>query len=322
MLGATLSVEVEQALADGRPVVALETSVFAQGLPYPQNLEAHRRMCSAVEQEGAVPAVTAVLRGVVRVGLVEEEIRHIGESHAAKLNAQDLAVALSSGGDGALTVSATVAVAGRLGLRVVATGGIGGVHRGWGESLDISADLGELGRTQVAVVTSGAKSVLDLPATLQVLETQGVPVVGYQTRAMPGFLVHDTGIVLEHQVEDAEHVARLLHAHWEVLGRTTGVVICNPCPREHALDRETVDEAVDRAVHQAEAAGVLGKDVTPFLLRRLDTLTEGASLEANLALLEHNCRVAAGIATAIAAASGTGAGTPAAATGTSLTPSE
>ena len=297
-MAASLAPEVEAAMAEGRPVVALETSVFSQGLPYPQNLEAHRRMRSAVEQEGATPAVIAVLQGVVRVGLVEEEIRHIGESRAAKLNAQDLAVAMAGGGDGALTVSATVAVAHRLGLQVVATGGIGGVHRGWGSSLDISADLAELGRTPVAVVTSGAKSVLDLPATLQVLETLGVPVVGYQTQAMPGFLVYDTGLPLEHSVEDAEQVARLLEAHWGQLGRTSGVVVCNPCPREHALDRETVDEAVQRAVHQAEAAGVHGKDVTPFLLRRLDTLTEGASLQANLALLEHNCRVAAAIATA------------------------
>ena len=296
--GAVLSAEVQHALATGRPVVALETSVFSQGLPYPQNLEAHRRMCLAVEQEGAVPAVIAVLQGVIRVGLVEAEIRQIGESQAQKLNAQDLAVALAAGSDGALTVSATAAVAGRLGLPVVATGGIGGVHRGWRTSLDISTDVGELARTPVAVVTSGAKSVLDLPSTLQLLETLGVPVVGYQTQAMPGFLVHDTGIVLEHRVDDAAHAARLLHAHWHVLGRSSGVVICNPCPREHALDRATVDEAVDRAVHQAEAAGVVGKDVTPFLLRRLDTLTEGASLQANLALLEHNCRVAAAIATA------------------------
>jgi pseudouridine-5'-phosphate glycosidase len=290
--------EVEAAMAEGRPVVALETSVFSQGLPYPQNLEAHRRMRSAVEQEGAVPAVIAVLQGVVRVGLVEEEIRHIGESAAAKLNAQDLAVAIACGGDGALTVSATAAVAYRLGLRVVATGGIGGVHRGWSNTLDISADLAELARTPVAVITSGAKSVLDLPATLQVLETLGVPVVGYQTQVMPGFLVSDTGLVLEHQVEDGAQVARLLQAHWDMLGRSTAVVICNPCPRDHALDRATVDEAVERAVHQAEAAGVSGKDVTPFLLRRLDTLTEGASLQANLALLEHNCRVAAAVATA------------------------
>lgn len=289
---------MEQALSDGRPVVALETSVFSQGLPYPQNLEAHRRMRSAVEQEGATPAVIAVLQGTLRVGLVEEEIRHIGESQAAKLNAQDLAMAVARGGDGALTVSATAVVAHRLGIDVMATGGIGGVHRGWATSLDVSADLAELGRTPVAVVTSGAKSVLDLPATLQVLETLGVPVVGYQTQAMPGFLVCDTGLALEHQVDDPEHAARLLNAHWGVLGRRSGVVICNPCPREHALDRATVDEAVERAVHQAAAAGVHGKDVTPFLLRRLDTLTEGASLQANLALLEQNCRVAAAIAMA------------------------
>ncbi len=295
---ASIAPEVEQALADGRPIVAIETSVFSQGLPYPQNLEAHRRMRSAVEQEGAVPAVIAVLQGVVRVGLVEEEIRQIGESKASKLNTQNLAMAIAGRSDGALTVSATCAVAMRLGLRVVATGGIGGVHRGWQSSLDISADLAELARSPVAVVTSGPKSVLDLPATLQALETLGVPVVGYQTHAMPGFLVADTGTVLEHQVDDADHAARLLHAHWQVLGRTSGVVICNPCPSQHGLDREIVQEAVERAVHQAEAAGVHGKEVTPFLLRRLDTLTEGASLQANLALLEHNCRVAAAIASA------------------------
>ena len=233
---------------------------------------------------------------MVRIGLVEEEIRHIGESKAAKLNTQNLALALASGGDGALTVSATAAVAARLGVRVVATGGIGGVHRGWSTSMDVSADLSELARTPVAIVTSGAKSVLDIPSTLQALETLGVPIVGFQTEAFPGFFVVDTGLVLEHRVDDEGHVARLLDAHWNVLGRSSSVVICNPCPSEHALDRATVEEAVERAVHQASAAGVSGKDVTPFLLRRLDTLTEGASLQANLALLEHNSRVAAKIA--------------------------
>jgi len=295
-----LSEDVAHALEDRRPVVVLESAVLAHGLPYPHNLEAERRMRTAVEAEGVVPATAAILRGTLRVGLIEEEVVRIAESHATKTSARDLAVVMACGQDGALTVSATVAAAHLVGLRLVATGGTGGVHRGWSRSLDISNDLHEMAATPVAVVSSGVKSVLDIASTLERLESLGIPVVGLGTSVMPGFLVRDTGVPLEHRLETPEDCARLLRFHWGLLRRPGGILICNPPPESHALPRELVEEAVDKAVAQADAAGVAGKGVTPFLLRRLDNLTDGSSLDANLALLESNARQAARIAKAAA----------------------
>ncbi len=297
-----LSDEVAAAVEAGRPVVVLESSVIAHGLPYPKNLEAERRMRAAVEAEGVVPAVAAVLRGTLRIGLVEKEVLRLADGHAAKASVRDLAAVMAQGVDGALTVSATVAAAHLAGLRLVATGGTGGVHRGWSQSLDVSNDLFEMARTPVAVVASGVKSVLDIRPTLERLETLGVPVVGFGSREMPGFLFRDTGVQLEHVVDGPEACARLLDVHWDVLRRPGGVLVCNPAPADRALPRELVEGAVDKAVAQAEAAGVVGKGVTPFLLQRLDNLTGGGSLDANLALLESNARVAATIALAMAAA--------------------
>lgn len=295
-----LSEEVERALAQRRPVVVLESAVLAHGLPYPHNLEAERRMRSAIEAEGAVPATAAILRGTLRVGLSEEEVVRIAQGNATKTSVRDLAVVMAKGADGALTVSATVAAAHLVGVRLVATGGTGGVHRGWSCSLDISNDLQEMATTPVAVVSSGVKSVLDIRPTLEQLETLGIPVVGLGTSEMPGFLVRDTGVPLEHRLDGPEEVARLLQIHWQVLRRPGGILLCNPVPAAHALARELVEEAVEKAVAQAKAAGVAGKGVTPFLLRRLDNLTDGSSLDANLALLESNAREAARIAKAVA----------------------
>jgi len=297
-----LSDDVAHAREAGRPIVVLESAVIAHGLPYPRNLEAERRMRAAVEAEGAVPAVAAILRGALRIGLVEKEVIRLADGNAIKASVRDLAVVMAQGLNGALTVSATVAAAHLVGLPIVATGGTGGVHRGWAHSFDVSNDLHEMARTPVAVVASGVKSVLDIRPTLERLETLGVPVVGFGTREMPGFLVRETGVELEHTVADAEACARLLDVHWNVLARPSGVLICNPAPADRALPRELVQGAVDKAVAQAEAAGVAGKGVTPFLLRRLDNLTDGGSLDANLALLECNARVAATIARAVAAA--------------------
>ncbi len=296
---ALVSSEVSEALRRGAPVVALESAVITQGLPYPHNLDAARRQSQAVRAAGAVPATVAVLRGRIRVGLQDDEIAQLADG-AAKASVRDLACLMAEGGDAGTTVSATVAVAARVGIPILSTGGIGGVHRDAGLTFDVSADLHELARQRVAVVCSGVKNLLDVRATLELLETLGVPVVGLGTREMPGFLARELGIPLEHSVADPGAAARLLTLQWEVLRRNEGLVFAHPIPAEYGLDGKALQEATDRAVEQCAAAGIRGKALTPFVLKRIEKLTAGKSLPANLALLEHNASRAGELAVAYA----------------------
>lgn len=293
--------EVADALAAGQPVVALETTVLAHGLPYPCNVEAARRMAAAVHTAGALPGLIGVLDGKVRVGLEVEEIERFATAKdVAKVSRRDLAAVLAQGRWGATTVAATMACAALAGIRIFATGGIGGVHRGGQDSLDISADLAELARTPVAVVCAGAKSILDLSRTLEVLETNGVPVVGYGCDEFPAFFTSGSGLRLEARLDTPQAAAALLHAQWG-LGLSSGIVIANPPPANAALDPDLVERWVGQALDEAARSSVRGGAVTPFVLARLAELSEGRTVDTNLALLEANAGVAGAIATAYAA---------------------
>ena len=292
--------EVAAALGEGRAVVALETSAIAQGLPRPRNLETALCLDEAVRRAGAVPAWVAVLEGRARVGLEAGELETLAaRDGVAKVSARDLGAALVSGRPGATTVAGTLRVAHLAGIRVFATGGIGGVHRGAETSLDISADLAALARAPVALVSSGAKLILNLKKTLEALETLSVPVVGYGCGEFPAFVCRSSGLALPARVEGPEGAADLMRAHWGFCPEG-GLLIVNPVPAEAALPRAEVEGWIETALEEAAAAGVAGKDVTPFLLDRLAVLSGGRTLEANIALLEDNARVAARIARAYA----------------------
>lgn len=290
---------IADALRRGAPVVALETSVLSQGLPVPHNAEAAARMMSAVERAGAVAALTAVASGQPVLGLTPEELtRFLARDGVRKVSARDIAACMVQGADGATTVAASLTIAHAAGVAVFATGGIGGVHRG--VPFDESADLQALGRTPVITVCAGAKSILDLPATLERLETLGVPVVGYRTSELPGFFTLGTGLRVPQRAETPDEIARIAHAHW-ALGERSAVLVVQPPPSVAALDQATVDAAVEGAVFDAEARGIHGAALTPFLLGAVLAATGGRSLPANLALLESNATLAATIAVAWAA---------------------
>jgi pseudouridine-5'-phosphate glycosidase len=287
-------------------VVVLESSVLAQGLPVPANREAAERMCGAVERAGAVPAVTAVVRGCATLGLEPDELaRFLARDGVRKVSARDLAAAMLRGADGATTVAASLALGRAAGFSVFATGGIGGVHRELPGSApsswvrDESADLLELARTPMLCVCAGAKSILDLPATLERLETLGVPVVGYGTDTLPGFFVRDTGLPVPHRVDTPAELATLWRHH-RALGRQEAVLVVQPPPADSALPGALVDGAVDDALARAARDGVTGPAVTPFLLGAVLEATAGRSLAANLALLEANAHLAAEVAVALA----------------------
>lgn len=294
--------EVASALADGAPVVALESTIIAHGMPYPANVETAARVDALVREGGAVPATVGVCDGRLIVGLSDDEVAALAQApDVAKVSRRDLAAILARGeGWGATTVAATMIAAHLAGIRVFVTGGIGGVHRGGEASLDVSADLTELARTPVAVVCAGAKAILDLPRTLEVLETQGVPVVGYGTDELPAFYTRDSGVGLTAQVDDPTAAAALMRAHWDLLDG--GLVFANPVPVEAAMDRAEVERLIARALDEAATQGIAGNDVTPFLLDRLAALSDGATLKTNIALVEHNARVGAAIAAADAGA--------------------
>ena len=293
-----VSVRAQEALTKGKPVVALESSLISHGLPHPQNLEAARTMERTVRENGAVPATIAVIGGKIRVGLTEGELEYMAtRENVRKVSRRDLPIAVAQGLDGATTVAATMCVAHLAGIEVMATGGIGGVHRG--HPFDVSADLPELARTPVAVVCSGAKSILDLPATLEWLETHGVPIVGYGTDEFPAFYSRSSGLKVDARVDSPEEAARIIHTKWE-LGLEGGVLVVVPVPEEAELPRELAERAIERALKAAEERGVRGKALTPFLLGQIARLTEGRSLAANIALLKNNAAVAAQIARALA----------------------
>ncbi len=297
--------EVADALAAGLPVVALESTLITHGLPSPRNVEVALAAEAAVRLEGAVPATIAVHGGHLVVGLTNAEIDALAAAGpVAKASRHNLAAALASGAWAGTTVSATMIAADRVGIRVFATGGIGGVHRGGEASLDISADLDELARTPVLVVCAGPKSILDVPRTLEVLETRGVPVIGLGTDEVPGFFARSSGIRLHIRVDSTEEAAALAIRHWD-LGLGTGLLVTVPVPGAAALAREEAEAAIARAIGEAETAGIRGPAATPWILARVAELTDGRSVVANAALVEHDATIGARIALAMAAAGST-----------------
>ncbi len=295
----TLSDEVATALAAGQPVVALESTIISHGMPYPRNVETALAVEATVREEGAVPATIAVLAGRACVGLTPAQISYLGKSGLAvpKLSRRDLPLALANAGNGATTVAATMILAARAGVEVFATGGIGGVHRGAEQTFDVSADLQELAQTNVAVICAGAKAILDLPKTLEYLETHGVPVVGFGTDDLPGFYATSTGLGVDFRADSVAQIAELMRAKWD-FGLHGGVLVANPVPQDQALDPNRVDAAIAQAIAEAHAQAISGKEATPFLLARVKDLTGGDSLETNIALIKNNARLAAGIAAA------------------------
>ncbi len=291
--------DVREALAAGRPVVALESTIITHGMPWPENVETARQVEADVRTAGATPATIAILDGKLKVGLSAEEMERLGRDNAVqKASRRDVAAFLASGQAGGTTVAATMLIAARAGIPVFATGGIGGVHRGAETTFDISADIEELGRTPVLVVCAGAKSILDLPKTLEALETRGVPVWGYGTDELPAFFSRSSGLRLDRRFDSATDIAaaaRIQHA----LGFPQGILVCNPPPVAMALPRAVIDGHVEQALRDSVAAGVEGKDATPFLLKRINELTGGRSLATNIALVRSNARVAAEIAVAM-----------------------
>ena len=293
--------DVAAALAAGHPVVALESTIISHGMPWPRNAETALAVEAVVREAGAVPATIAVIDGRLKAGLAPAQIERLGREGlaVAKASRRDLPLLVAQGRTGATTVAATMIVAAMAGIRVFATGGIGGVHRGAERSFDISADLQELARTPVAVVCAGIKSILDLGLTLEYLETHGVPVLGYGTAGLPAFYSRDSGFAVDARLDTPAEVADVLRAKW-ALGLGGGVVIANPIPEAHAMPRERIDAAIAQALAEAAAQGVHGKASTPFLLARVAELTGGQSLEANIALVKHNARLAAEVAGALA----------------------
>ena len=296
----TLSPEVAAALADRRPVVALESTLITHGLFYPTSVETAIAMEQAVRESGAQPATIAVLKGSITVGISPDDIEYLAARPAGqvrKCSRRDLPVAVGRGEDGATTVAGTIIVAHMAGIRVFATGGIGGVHRG--HPFDVSADLIELGRTPVAVVCSGAKSILDLPLTLEVLETQGVPVIGIGTDTLPAFYSRSSGLPIDACIQTSEEAAHIIAAQ-DRLGASHGILFTVPVPAADELSSESAEHAIEQATRAADAQDIHGRAVTPFVLARVTELTEGASRRANVSLLVNNARVGGQIASALA----------------------
>jgi pseudouridine-5'-phosphate glycosidase len=291
--------EVAAALAAQRPVVALESTIIAHGMPYPDNVATALQVEAEVRAHGAVPATIAIVQGRLKVGLAPAEIEQLGQGgrDVVKVSRRDMAFVVAAGQTGATTVASTMLIAAMAGIRVFATGGIGGVHRGAAQSFDISADLLELAQTPVAVVCAGIKSILDLGLTLEYLETHGVPVVGYQTDNLPAFYTRDSGFKVDYRLDSPAAIAAALQAQWR-MGLQGGVVVANPIPDAFAMPRTAIDAAIAQALQEALAQGIRGKESTPFLLARVSEITGGDSLASNIQLVLNNARLAAAIACA------------------------
>jgi pseudouridine-5'-phosphate glycosidase len=296
----SVSAEVKAALAAGKAVVALESTIITHGMPYPQNLAMAREVEDVVRAQGAVPATIAIMDGRLCVGVSGEDLVRLAEEghKAAKASRRDVAALIASGEMAGTTVATTMQIAALAGIRIFATGGIGGVHRGAEDSFDISSDLEELGRTPVAVICAGAKSILDIAKTLEVLETNGVPVLGFGTNDFPAFWARQSGFKVDHRFDDAEGVAKMLAVQAD-LGMG-GVLIANPIPEADAWEASAIEAFISQALADADAKSIAGKATTPFLLQRIFELTEGKSLTSNIALVKNNARVAADIAVALA----------------------
>ena len=289
--------EVENALENNLPVVALESTIISHGMPYPQNKATALQVEQIVRDNGVIPATIALLDGKIKVGLTENEIDYLAKSGSeiVKASRRDLPFLLSQKIDGATTVASTMIAANLAGIRVFATGGIGGVHRGASESFDISADLQELANTNVAVVCAGIKAILDLGLTLEYLETFGIPVLGYQTEELPAFYTQKSGFKVNYKLDSTSEIAELLKTKWN-LNLKGGVVIANPIPKDKQLDFDVMKSAIDKALIEEKELGIKGKDSTPFLLKKVKELTDGLSLEANIELVYNNAKLAALIA--------------------------
>ena len=288
-----VSASVAEALSEGRPVVALESTIISHGMPYPQNVETALRVEGVIRECGAVPATIAIIKGKLKAGLTREEIEYLGKKGTAVIKAsrRDLPVLVARGEDGATTVATTMIIAHMAGIRVFATGGIGGVHRGAETTMDISADLEELARTPVMVVCAGAKSILDLGLTLEYLETKGVPVIGYGTEELPAFYTRKSGFRVDYRIDSPEDLAAAFCAQQEMgLG---GMLVTNPIPEEYSMDPDRINAAIDEALKEASEKGIKGKETTPFLLARIKDITGGDSLASNIQLVLNNARLAA-----------------------------
>ncbi len=299
----TYTEEVRHALENHLPVVALETTIISHGMPYPQNVEMAKEVEQIIRNNGAVPATIGIMNGKIKIGLNESELEEFATNQSVeKVSRRDFPYILASGKIGATTVAGTMIGAALAGIRVFATGGIGGVHREGEITWDVSADLTELAQTNVAVVCAGAKSILDLGRTLEYLETQGVPVVGYQTSEFPSFYSRQSGYGVDFRLDTPEEVAKVLDTKWK-LGLNGGMVVANPVPEADALDHREIETVILTALQEAKEKGIAGKKVTPFLLDKVKKLTAGKSLQTNIALVKHNAEVAAKIAVALAAQS-------------------
>ena len=292
--------EVAQAIAEGKPVVALESTIISHGMPYPQNVETALKVESIIRENGAVPATIAIINGRLKAGCSKEEIEYLGKQgpKVTKASRRDLAVLVSRGADGATTVTTTMIIAHMAGIRVFATGGIGGVHRGAETTMDISADLEELAHTPVMVVCAGAKSILDLGLTLEYLETHGVPVIGYGTKELPAFYTRKSGFGVDYQMDSPEELAAAFRTSLE-LGFEGGMLVTNPIPEEFSMDPAVINKAIDAALAEAKEKGIHGKESTPFLLAKVKELTGGDSLDSNIQLVFNNARLAAQTACAL-----------------------
>ena len=290
----SVSPEVASALAAGRPVVALESTIISHGMPYPQNVQTALAVEEAVRECGTVPATVAIIGGRLKAGLTRDEIEYLGKkgTRITKASRRDLAFLVSRSCDGATTVASTMIIAAMAGIKIFATGGIGGVHRGAETTMDISADLEELARTPVMVVCAGAKSILDLGLTLEYLETRGVPVIGYGTHELPAFYTRKSGYGVDYRVDSEEELARAFRCG-EKMSLGGGMLVANPIPEEYSMDKEYIDSAIDEAIVQSRAEGIKGKETTPFLLAKVKELTGGLSLESNIQLVLNNARLAA-----------------------------
>ena len=293
-----ISEEIQNSIKENGPVVALESTIISHGMPFPQNLETALEVESIIRKEGAIPATIAVLEGRIKIGLSNLELEQFAQgTKNVKVSSRDVPLVLSQKQDGGTTVAATMICARMAGISVFVTGGIGGVHRGSEKTMDISGDLMELARTNVAVVCAGIKSILDIPRTLEYLETQGVPVIGYRTDEFPAFYTTTSGYSVQSRINTAEEIARCMKVKWE-LGLEGGLVIANPVLREDAMDEVVIEEAITKSLKEASEKGIDGKAVTPFLLERISQLTDGESLKTNIALVCNNALVGAKIASA------------------------
>lgn len=295
-----VSEEVAKAVAANKPVVALESTIISHGMPYPQNVETALKVEQVIRENGAVPATIAIIGGRLKAGLTREEIEHLGKTgyDVPKVSRRDLPIIIARGMDGATTVTTTMIIAALAGIKIFATGGIGGVHRGAETTMDISADLEELAQTPVMVICAGAKSILDLGLTLEYLETKGVPVIGYQTEELPAFYTRKSGFGVDYRLDTPRELAEAFHVKQE-MGLAGGMLVTNPIPEEFSMDPAVINQAIDAAIEESKQKGIHGKETTPFLLAKIKEITGGDSLDSNIQLVLNNARLAARTAVAL-----------------------